>query len=190
MNKNIIPLLLIVIAVGIYFSFTRVKIDELTSIEEVNAKYEKAIDDFTKVTEKREALVNQYNSLNIEDRERLDKIIPDNVDNVRLIIDVNGVAARHGLSLKDVKSNTDLPGSGGTQDLGGIEVVDTNPGYNTVTLSFKVKGNYQNFVEFLEDIEKSLRIIDVSKIELNTIQDSSAYDYQVEIKTYWLKEIK
>ena len=44
MNKNITALILIVLAVGVYFTYTKGKIAELKSIQVVNAEYQKAIE--------------------------------------------------------------------------------------------------------------------------------------------------
>ena len=43
MNKNLTSLILIVLAVGIYFTFTKAKLVELSDIRAVNAQYDKAI---------------------------------------------------------------------------------------------------------------------------------------------------
>src|SRR6185369_15148319 len=104
MNRNLVPIVLIIISVGLYFTFTRGKFNEVSQVQAVNAQYQKAIDDFKDLVNKRNAAIEQYNQLNAEDRDRLEKMLPDNVDNVRLIIDVNSVAARHGIAIKEVKS--------------------------------------------------------------------------------------
>ncbi len=188
MNKNLTSILLIIIAIGIYFTFTRGKLAELDGIKEVNAQYKKAIDDFGILVQKRNAVIEQYNQLSADDRDRLEKMLPDNVDNVRLIIDVNGVAARHGLSIREVVTSADKNENSQQTDeqLGGIGVTNDEPKYDIVTLSFKVKSNYQDFINFLKDLESSLRIIDISKISLTT-GEGNVYDYEVDISTYWLK---
>lgn len=189
MNKNITPIILLILAIGIYFTFTRDKIDELKAIQAVNEQYRLALENSEKLIQVRDEVLQNYNSIDVSDRERLDKMLPDNVDNVRLIIDVNGVAARHGLAIRNVKtatpeSNDNNISSGDVADEQyGINVPES---YEAMTLSFDVNSTYQNFVNFLRDLEASLRIIDVSKIEL-TASDTGIYNYGVELKTYWLK---
>lgn len=191
MNKNLTPLILIVLAVGIYFTFTRVKIDELQAIRQVNAQYEQALKNSEKLVKVRDSVRDNYNKISQDDQERLEKILPDNVDNVRLIIDVSGVAARHGIVMKNVKTTTPkdasepVVDSGIGQDMSGQ--TQTQGSYSTVTLSFDVSSNYQNFLNFLKDIEASLRIIEVSKITIKSTE-TGVYDYNVEIKTFWLKQ--
>jgi Tfp pilus assembly protein PilO len=189
MNKNATPLILIVLAIGLYFTVTTGKLDELKAIRAVNADYEQAINNSEQLIKVRDKVLKTYNDISEEDRQRLDKMVPNNVDNVRLIIDVNGVAARHGVSVKNIKTSTassnsttqaQPPATTNKPKAAAGGVLDT------VTLSFSVSTNYQTFIEFMKDLEASLRIMDISRITL-TANDIGTYEYGVEIKTYWLK---
>lgn len=186
MNKNVTPIILIILALGIYFTFTRTKLDDLKAIKEVNAQYQQALNNSERLIKVRDSVLKTYNDISPDDRERLEKMLPDNVDNVRLIIDANGVAARHGLAIKNVKTSaTNVAGGGAQAPTRNASSVPST--YDTVTLSFNVSTNYKTFLEFLKDLEMSLRIMDISKITLNAT-DTGIYDYGVEIKTYWLKQ--
>jgi Tfp pilus assembly protein PilO len=183
MSKNATPLILIVLAIGIYFTFTRVKIDELKVIRAVNDQYETALQNSETLVKTRDKVLKTYNQIDPINQDRLDKIVPDNVDNVRLIIDVNGVASRHNIVVKNIKTSTSGDASGQTSE------IDTNNAseYNTVVLSFDISTNYQTFVAFLKDLEASLRILEISKITLKAT-DTGIFDYTVEAKTFWLKQ--
>lgn len=187
MNKNVTPIILIVLALGIYFTFTRTKLDDLKAVKEVNLQYQQALNNSERLVKVRDSVLKTYNDISADDRERLEKMLPDNVDNVRLIIDANGVAARHGLAIKNVKTSaTNMANSSATPT--NTRISPNVPStYDTVTLSFNVSTNYQTFIDFLKDLEASLRIMDISKITLS-VSDTGIYDYGVEIKTYWLKQ--
>jgi len=183
MNKNATPLILIVLAVGIYFTFTRVKIDEFQVVRAVNAQYETALQNSEKLIKTRDDVLKTYNQIDPVNQDRLDKIVPDNVDNVRLIIDVNGVASRHNIVVKNIKTSTsgDAAGQPNNTD------ENSSSEYNTVVLSFDISANYQTFVAFLKDLEASLRILEISKISLKAT-DTGIFDYTIEAKTFWLKQ--
>lgn len=194
MNKNLTPIILIILAIGIYFTFTRVKLDEIKSIRAVNQVYVQALENSEKLIKVRDAVIGNYNKLDIADRENLEKLIPDNIDNVRLIIDTNSVAARHGIILKNIKTVTTDDKAGASSNVPTTPVSQntsvTSPtvgSYNTMTLKFTVASSYEAFKAFMTDLESSLRIMDVSKISLK-VGESSAYNYEVEIQTYWLKQ--
>ena len=198
MNKNVTALILIVLGVGIYFTYTSSKIDELKGIKVVNAEYQQAINNSARLIKERDKVLKSYNDISEIDRERLNKIVPDNVDNVRLIIDVkDNIAARHGLFLKNIKTSspdkqTDKTGSiPGTPNVVKNEGEPTSSGvstkYGIVTLSFSVTSKYETFISFLQDLESSLRIMDISKLTVGVGEDE-VYDFEVELKTYWLKK--
>lgn len=184
MNKNATPIILIILSLGIYFTYTKDKIDELKTIQAVNSEYQTAISDSQKLIAERDNVLATYNQIKPEDQERLEKMIPDNEDNVRLIIDLNGVAARHGIAIKNIKTATEKDSSGNSKVNQGIVLPGT---YNTVSLSFDTSTSYSNFLVFIRDLQASLRIIEISKISLK-VNENGNYDYNVELKTFWLKE--
>lgn len=188
MNKNITPIILIVLAIGVYFTYTSKKLDELKSIREVNADYEQAIVNSEKLIKIRDSVRKSYNNIAEEDRMRLDKLLPNNIDNVRLIIDTNGIASRHGLTLRGIKTSaTNIADPSKSSEVARANTSSIPNGYDTVVVSFSVNTNYQTFLEFIRDLQASLRIMDISKITL-TASDNGIYDYGVEFKTYWLKQ--
>lgn len=195
MNKGVAPILLLILAVGIYFTFTKSKVDEIKSIKTVNAGYEQALENVEKLIKVRDGVLKTYNSIDEVDRRRLDKIVPNNIDNVRLIIDVKGIGEQHGLTLRNVKTSaktaTQNAGKSVAPDIPGspeVSTYGTDPTkYEIVTLSFEVSASYKSFVELLKSIESSLRVLDISKINVSA-NETNVYDYEVELKTYWLKQ--
>lgn len=193
MNRNTTALILIILAIGIYFTFTKARINELKEIRSVNEEYQNAINNATDLLAVRDEVSRAYNNITEGDKERLDKIVPDSVDNVRLIIDVkDDIAARNGLYLKNIKtSSPDIPTPNSSQTplpQGSNRIIpqESTSKYGVVTLSFSVTASYEQFVDFLRDLESSLRILDISKLTL-AANDQGTYDFNVELKTYWIK---
>ncbi|MEN9913192.1 MAG: hypothetical protein RLY66_600 [Candidatus Parcubacteria bacterium] len=198
MNRNVTATILIVLAAGIYVTFTRAKLAEVKAVRQVNDQYLAAIDNADKLVEVRKKVLDNYNAISETDRERLDKMIPDTVDNIRLIIDLNGIADDRGLSLRNVKaiaasaakqSSTppaQQPSTGGGAAAPRSINIPT-PTLDTVTVSFSVSASYQQFIDLLHDLEANLRIMDVSRLTVATGKDG-AYDFGVELKTYWLRQ--
>lgn len=185
MNRNVTPVLLLIIAIGIYFTFTKSKFDEVKAVKAVNADYEQALENAEKLIKVRDQVLKTYNTIDQKDKDRLEKLIPDNIDNVRLIIDIKGIGQQHGLVLRNLKtsaSNSVTPGKAGVA----VPTSDSNI-YNTMTISFDVTTTYQGFIDLLKSLESSLRILDISRISV-TSNDTGLYEYKVELKTYWLKQ--
>lgn len=161
-------------------------------------KYEAAIQKTKEIEEVRNGLQTKYNLITNIDKQRLDKMIPSNIDSVRLIIDVNNVASAYGMSLRDI-SISDAPASTARKD---APVLGTQSGtYSYENLSFSLTGSYDNLVSFLFDLEKNLRISDVTSLSLDPADKESAsasdsktkntktdpqYKMKITLKTYFL----
>jgi hypothetical protein len=194
MNRNITALILLVLAVGIYFTYTSGQIAVLNSIQAQNSQYLSAIDNAKKLINLRDSVLNQYNAISDLDKTRLDKIVPDNIDNIRLTIDISGIAARHGITATGITTSADAKSSAGATSPNPA-LNSTNPGLSTsasgnlstVTVSFGVTTTYANFISFLQDLERSLRVLDVTGITLSS-SANGIYTYGVTMNTYWLKQ--
>ncbi|MBP6858346.1 MAG: hypothetical protein KBC33_00755 [Candidatus Pacebacteria bacterium] len=200
MNRNVTATILIVLAIGIYVTFTRAKLAEVKAVRQVNDQYLAAIDNADKLVEVRKKVLDSYNAISDDDRERLDKMIPNTVDNIRLIIDLNGIANDRGLSLRNVKavaaSAAKQGSSGGVTSQPAIagggaaaprSTTIPTPTLDTVAVSFSVTASYQQFIDLLRDLEGNLRIMDVSRLTVSAGQNGM-YDFGVELKTYWLRQ--
>lgn len=186
MNRSITAIVLVVIAIGLYFTVTKTVLSDASKVNESNKEYEKALQNVNILLQKSDELNDKYKRLSEEQRERLEKMVPQKVDNIRLIIDLNDIAYKFGFVLKGIQANT---ASANTN----IQVSPSQPGMistptlETVTVTFGVTAPYQQFINFMQELERSLRIFDVTGLSV-TSADSGIYEWKVELKTYWLKK--
>lgn len=183
-------------AIGLYFTVTKGVLAEANIIRASNNEYITAIKNAESLIKVRDKVLADYNKLLPEDREKLNKFVPKSVDNIRLIIDLNNVALRYGFALKGIKANASSKTSNESfappMNPGAISAPSMNrnvisaPVLDTVTVSFGVTAPYQQFISFLQDLEASLRILDISSLSV-IANDSGVYEWKVELKTYWLR---
>ncbi len=191
MNRNVIATILIVLAIGIYFTVTQSVMDQAGQVQVINTQYQAAIESANKSIVALNQVISSYNNISQNDRDRLDKIVPNSVDNIRLIIDLNGVALKHGFSLQKIK--TSVPDSAGTKQNPGQAVATANqssnpgPKLDTVNIGFEVSAPYIQFKGFMQDLEADLRLLDVTSLSM-AATDSGVYTYKVSLKTYWLRQ--
>ena len=121
--------------------------------------------------------------LSASDLRRLEKLIPENADNVKLIIEFQQIAERYGLELQSVSAQKNEEVISDSNKNFDIESRD----YGIISLDFTVSGGYSEFVSFLEDIENNLRITDIRSLSLSG-GESQKYDFSMTIETYWLKD--
>jgi hypothetical protein len=202
MNRNITATILIVLAVGIYATYTRGVWADASAVKTVNDSYASAIDNAGKLISVRDQVLKSYNDISAGDRDRIDKMIPDTVDNIRLIIDLNSVALQHGFSLKNItaaaKSDSSGGASSGNPPSGASVLANPSsaaanplsisvPTLDTVTVSFSVSAPYQQFISFMQDLEASLRVMDLTHLTVSA-NDTGTYDFGVQLTTYWLRQ--
>jgi len=180
--RSLTPIILILVSVAVFYLYINPKYEEVKVLSVKQERYQEAVDKSKQLQVLRDQLLTKYNSFSATDLARLEKFLPDNVDNVRLIMDIDGIASRYNIEIKNIKIIENLPDNSQTID----GTAESRP-YNSIGLSFSFRANYDTFVVFIKDLERSLRLIDLSTIELKTSTETSANDYTVTLKTYWLK---
>jgi len=187
----IIPIILFLLSIGVFFGYVNPNYKGgsgyiegtystygLTQLRDEYTKYEDSLNSSQKVLDNRKLLTDKKNSISLSDMERLTKLLPDNIDNLKLILEVSNIASQRNLSIKNLSVGSSVKKS----DVVGPD----NTLYGTVSLNFGVNSTYDNFLTFLRDLEDNLRIIDISNISF-TSSDNGFYDFSFMINTYWLK---
>lgn len=150
----------------------------IAELKEEEARYAEALDKTREIERERTGLLEKYNAIPLADRERLEKLLPDHIDSVRLIIDINNIASQHGMTLKNIALiDDDAAPAGGAFGPQEDRV-------KAVGLRFTVSGLYDEFRAFLKDVEQSLRLVDIRTVAFTAL--ASEYEYSVTLSTYKL----
>jgi hypothetical protein len=182
MTRLLLPIILIGAAFGLFVLYTNPTYQASKAVAAQVASYDDALTKSTELKASRDKLISKRNTFSPENVDKLSKILPDNVDNIRFTIDINGIAARHNLSLKNVQLGTVSDSKTQRNALSGGASGDA---VGSVTIGFSVTSSYDNMLAFLADLEHSLRIIDIQSIVFTANNGDSA-DYTFNIRTYWL----
>lgn len=178
--KLFLPILFLAISGTVFFFYidpTYAKVKDLLAEQ---GQIDQALTRSKELQDVRDSLLARYNTFPTEEINRLQRLIPDHVDNVRLILDLDSMAAKYGMRVRDVNI-----GSQSTQqDPTAIGADDS--AYESVVLSFTVSGTYDTFRQFLGDLERSLRLVDIVGLTFKA-SESGIYNFTFHIKTYWLK---
>ncbi len=188
--KNLFAILLIGTAIGLFYYFIDPTYQEAKELRAQEADFNEALNNTERVKEIRDQLLSKYNTFSQTDLDRLNKLLPDNVDNVRLIIEIDKIASRHDLDLKDVIVADSRPRSQPRAIAGEGSIADfSGAAYGTGATSFSLSGRYSDFRAFLNDVERSLRIMDMTEVTVKPSEDPTKYTYSIKMQTYWLKPI-
>ena len=179
MKRLVLPFILLVAAAGLFVVYTDSRYQESKKLAAQVDSYNEALNKSQELRKTRDELLARRNTFDEEDIQKLHQILPDSVDNIRLIIDINNIAARRGLSLKDVQLG-DLSGTAGAKN-----PLAVGESVGSVTLGFTLGATYDDFLSFMQDLEHSMRILDIEKISFSA-DVSVRSDYTFSIRTYWL----
>lgn len=148
---------------------------EIQDLQNERGAFESTVLKITDLRKTRDNLIQTYNSISQKDIKRVNKMVPDKAATGSLIVQMANLTNESNLLLKSINIS-EAGGSGGTD--GSYQVVD---------LSLTVSGSYSRFLKFLEKIEKSLRLIDVTSISFTIAGAVDSQDFSLEAKSYLLR---
>jgi hypothetical protein len=184
MINRILPISALFVSIGIFFIY--ISPTWTGSIATTKAKI--AADDSALVaadtfTKQQNELASARNAIDPANLTKIVTFLPDSVDNVELILNLNALAARSGFSLSNIDVVTN-PAATAASDSGIAPVSAVNP-VSSVDLSLSAVGTYASLQSFLTGIEKSERLLDVRDITVSG-SDTGVYKYKMTLRLYWL----
>mgnify|MGYP003393638102 CR=1 FL=1 len=191
--KSFTPLIIVALCIGMYFMYMAPAWDEIAVKREKKAEYQNVLDRVKELKDMRDAVSAQYNDIPAENLAMLSKIIPGKFDSVYFTNDINSMAAKYGMVVKEMRVNLHQVEARQAEEVQiGSEI------YKTVTATFKLSGQYDQFLGFLKDLESNLRLIDVISLSIKSTGAQSQavgskapretnLDYSLEVQTYSLQ---
>lgn len=180
MSPPILPILAMFVSVVIFFGYTKPLYD--VSVRE----HEMEIDAAKKALAAAAGYVERANELAVAeaamDQEALGRLkimLPDSVNNVRTILDLDALAVRSGIALSSVDVSETSAEKVSEDD-------DSAGPLASVELSISGRGTYAALQKFLEGIEKSQRLLDVTHISVAS-SETGVYTYTLTARLYWLR---
>jgi Tfp pilus assembly protein PilO len=182
--RSILSIIMILAAVGGFIVYIVPTYSDIKAIGKEKAEYSELLDNARKLAETRDQLLQKYNSISPADIEKLQRMLPANPDNVKLILEIDGLAKSQNLLLQNVKiQQSDDQKNAAVRQAGKA----TNPDIGTLTLEFSTTGSYPGYVAFISSLERNLRIMNLKKITFIAPEDKTNYQYQTTVETYWVK---
>jgi len=182
MTSRILPVLLILIAIGLFFGYVNpTYTGAVAALRTEIQGYDAALAAADKFAEKERALLAERNSIPAEGLARIESFLPDGVDNVQLILDLNSLASRSGLTLSNFDVGTPAETSGGDR----LSLASESP-VESLDISVSATGSYAALKTFLLGAEWSLRPLDLTDISISESK-TGVYTYDLTFRIYWLR---
>ena len=183
--KNIISIIVIIISIASFALIVKPGYAEIKDIESKSNEYKEVLANAKKLTSIRDELLEKRDSVSQADLNRLSKLIPDGADNVRLIINLQNIAERHHLTINTASAVKDEE-DGAQQQKQTFDIQTKD--YGIISLTFDINGDYLDFLDFLSEVEDSLRITDIKQLSIELGDNPREYQFTISLDTYWLKD--
>jgi Tfp pilus assembly protein PilO len=181
-------LILISVSVGAFIKFVQPLYKDVQGLRSEVTTSGGSLNTAQIIKKERDDLIAKYNGIQKVDLDNLETLLPDTVNNIRLIIQINALANRNNLStLRNVDYQTNEKKDPATP--AGFLPADDKL-YGEFTISFQTSGQYNSFLNFISDLEQNLRLVDITAVDFSSSDPTrqSSMNYKVTLKTYWLKK--
>ncbi len=185
------PIFSIVIAILIFFFVIQPKFDEIKLLRTETDEYNAATAQYAAFNAKVQELILKRDSVKISDRDRLDLLIPEKINDTRLLVDVEAIAKKNNVFLVGVETsndNIDPSSFTATNSEGQTESeIESSNDLLTSEITFTLIGEYFDFKNFLRDIETSITLMHITKIHVAGNSEKFKL-FNVTVRTYALPD--
>lgn len=114
-----------------------------------------------------------------ENLEKLSLAIPSESELPNLFIQLDNIAVKNGMAIEGIKFDITK------------NAKDTDEGMGIVKINLDIKGSYSDFKKMLADIEKNVRLMDISFIDFSgtgsNTEESDLIKFTVSLNTYYIR---
>ncbi len=175
------PLGYLILSLSIGYVFVYSPWAEVSDLNDKKSEYSGFIDTVSQIETKKNELQTQFNQISEEDKRDINTVLPTSLDYVKFVSEIDNVAKKYGIiidkiNLAQVDSSV------------GDSVANAGPSkpYRSSILGFSFGSDYKKAMAFIDELEKSMRILDIRSMKIEENKDFG-YLYNVQFETYWLK---
>ncbi len=185
MTDRIFPAIALITALGIFIFYIQPTwTGSIATLKADIAADDTAIASANQYDAQQNQLSAARDAIDPNDIARLTTFLPDSVDNVGLVLDLNALATRSQLSLSNVVVNSSTASSQGGAAQSALPAGGNSP-IGSIELSLSATGTFAALQQFIVGVEKSARILDVRDLVVKG-SNTGIYTYQIRLRLYWL----
>ena len=183
MIRTVTPIFSIVIGILIFLFYTQGQFTDVKQVKDEASRYEQAV--ATAETRNKE-LNAKYDAMEAHgpsDIERLNTLVPREIDEVKILTDISELARSHNMLFGNVVASNNELEPQVTVDDGSLPAEFKDLTFTE--LQFSLIGTYDQFKAFLADVESSLVLLEVYNIGFTT-GEGIFQQYSVSVRVYAL----
>ncbi len=187
MMRTITPIFSIILAILLYFFFISPIYAEIKEIRMETESFLMAAEDYDNFNKDSNKLLGLKSSQSPLTIERLNQLVPENIDSAHLIADLEAMAKKQNMLFGSISTETTGATLGGSSSdsLDLNTQTPANEELQTTDISFELIGTYDQFQAFLTELESSLTLMEVTSIEF-TASNGLFEQFGVTVRAYAL----
>jgi hypothetical protein len=172
----------LIMAASIIYAFAYPTWGGVSALLNEKQKYNDSLIMVEEIENKKNQMLAEFNNISAADRKEIETILPNSMNFVRLISQIDAVAANYGISIDKITSKE--IGSAAGDSIEESQIAQKK--YQSGVIGFSFSAPYDKFELFIDDLEKSLRILDMKSFKLS-VGEKGQYSYDVEFGVHWFK---
>lgn len=162
---------LLIIALAIIFTYIQPTFASIKDLQDERAEYQDIKDKAADFNAQLNALLAEVQSFRRSDIEALETYLPNQIDVVTIMADIETIARRNNVQITELISSDPVnPNDGVLLD----DEQATVPHVSFQDFEMKLSGNYDNVKAMLRDIERNKYLLEVARMQFGLTEDSVA----------------
>lgn len=178
MIKIIFSVLFLGTAIVIFLGPAKKNWEDVQGLMIEKRDFNTAINNSRELIATRDELIKTYNEIPEADLIRLERLVPTDVNKMKLVVEMESLIKKHGFNLKDIQ--VEISGEG---DRSSKKTESKDTVFDAVYLNINFAGSYKPLLSFISDLENNLRIMEIEDLSF-TAEEDDWYEYTMKIKTY------
>lgn len=175
------PLGYLMLSLSIGYVFVYSPWSEVSALNDSKDQYTQFMDTISQIETKKNDLQSQFNQISEEDKRDINTVLPNSLDYVKLVSEIDNVAKNYGIIIDKINLNN-LDSSVGDS----VANAEPSKPYRSAILGFSFVSDYKKAMSFIDELERSMRILDIRSMKIDQ-ETEGGYIYSVQFETYWLK---
>jgi large-conductance mechanosensitive channel len=189
MIRTITPIFSIIIALVVFFMYTKPMFADIKVIQNEAGQFGEAVEKAEELNRELARKLDQKRSYTAESLNRLEALVPEEIDEVQVLADLSEIARSHNMLFGNIGvSNTEIEQVKGKNSSQSNQTM----GYENLTqtdIEFSLIGSYDQFKSFLADLESSLVLLEVVSIDFSA-GEGTLQQYKLVVRLFALAPIE
>ncbi len=162
---------LLIISFAIFFTYTQPTIGDIKSVQDETFAYTDAVSKANEFNTKLNQLQSQMNSFRSSDIEALEIYLPDEVDSLTVMADIETIARQNNVQ---ILSMTKVQSDEASGDVQFEDQLIEQPKVATHDFSVTSTGSYEDMKRMLRNFEQNKYLLEVVSFQFGAITDTAA----------------